>query len=139
MRIFMGTAFLFAAACAFVYALHCLYVIFGYRKGNVAIVTATLTNHSVRRNWYANQRWYDPKWTGYIYTYCVDGREYTLRGSILAGGDRLPRTVRIAYQCSDPSCSFIPVLKGPAQLQSIILCAVCSAMAFSFAANLLIV
>lgn len=138
MRIFMGTAFLFAAACAFVYALRCLHVIFGYRKGNVGLVNATLTNHSLRRAWYANQRWYDPRWTGYIYTYRVGGREYTLKGGIFAGGDRLPRTVRIAYQCSDPSRSFIPMLKGPAQLQTILLCAIGSAVSFSFAATLLI-
>lgn len=138
MRIFMGTVFLFAAAFAFVYALQCLNVIFGYRKGNVGTVQATLTNHSIRRRWYDRQRWYEVKWTGYIYTYYVDGKEYTLKGGIYAGGDRLPRTVKIAYQCSDPSCSFVPVLSGPAQMQTIIFCMVGAAVSLAFASQMLV-
>ena len=139
MRIFMGMALLFVAAFATIYALQCLYVIFGYRQGNVGTVTATLTNHSVRRCWYARQRWYDMKWTGYIYTYRVGGREYTLKGGIYADGARLPRTVQIAYQCSDPSISFVPVLNGPAQMQKIILSMVAAAVSFAFAGQMLIV
>ena len=139
MRIFMGIAFLFTAAAAVIYALQCLYVIFGYRKGNVATATATLTNHSVRRRWYDRQRWYDVKWTGYIYSYTVGGREYNIKGGIYAGGERLPRTVKIAYQCSDPGCSFIPVLKGPAQMPMILVCMVGAAASFAMAGQLLIV
>lgn len=139
MRIVVGMAFLFAAGAAIVYALHCLYVIFGYRKGNVATVTATLTNHSIRRRWYDRQRWYDVKWTGYVYSYRVGGREYNIKGGIYAGGERLPRKVQIAYQCSDPACSFIPVLKGPAQMPMILTCMIAAAASFALAGQLLIV
>jgi hypothetical protein len=137
MRVFMGTALLFTAALATVYALRCLYVIFGYRKGNVATVTATLTNHSIRRNWYARQRWYDLKWTGYIYSYRVGGREYTLKGGVYANGDCLPRRVQIAFQCSDPRCSFIPELRGPAQMRSVVYSMISAAFCFAAAGVML--
>ena len=137
MRIFMGTACLVAAGIALFYALQCLHVIFGYRKGNIGTVTAKLVNHSLRRCWYGRQRWYDVRWTGYIYSYTVGGREYLIKGGVYANGDRLPGTVQIAYQCSDPSCSFIPVLKGPAQMQTIILCMMVSAVSFAFAGQFL--
>ena len=137
MRMMFGFGLLFAAATAVFYALHCLYVIFGYRKGNVGVVTAKLTNHSLRRRWYDRQRWFDVKWTGYIYSYTVGGREYQIKGGIYAGGDRLPGTVKIAYQCSDPNCSFIPMLKGPAQMQTILICMVSAAAAFAAAGQLL--
>ncbi len=138
MHIFFGAAFLFAAALATFYALQCLYVIFGYRQGNVGTVTATLTNHSVRRCWYGNQRWYDMRWTGYIYSYRVGGVEYTIKGSIRANGDRLPGKVRLAYQRSNPDCSFIPVLSGPAQLQSVLVSMVAAAVSFAFGIQLLL-
>ena len=137
MRMMFGFGLLFAAVTAVFYALHCLYVIFGYRKGNVGVVTAKLTNHSLRRRWYDRQRWFDVKWTGYIYSYTVGGREYQIKGGIYAGGDRLPGTVKIAYQCSDPNCSFIPMLKGPAQMQTILICMVSAAAAFAAAGQLL--
>ena len=137
MRIFMGIVFLFTAALSTMYTLWCLYVIFGYRKGNVATVTATLTNYSIRRNWYANQRWYDWKWTGYIYSYRVGGREYSLKGSLYADGDRLPQKVLVAFQRSDPSCCFIPALKAPAQMQGV-LCSVFLAAVFFSAAGFVI-
>jgi NADPH-dependent glutamate synthase beta subunit-like oxidoreductase len=57
---------------------------------------------------------------------------------IYAGGERLPGTVKIAYQCSDPNCSFIPVLKGPAQMQTILICMVGAAAAFAAASRLLV-
>ena len=139
MRMMLGFTFLFAAGAAVVYALHCLYVIFGYRQGNVATVTAKLTNHSIRRRWYDRQRWFDIKWTGYIYSYTVNGKQYQIKGGIYAGGDRLPGTVKIAYQCSDPRCSFIPVLKGSAQMQAIVACMVSAAAAFALAGRLLII
>ncbi len=138
MRILIGSAFLFAAACFTLYALQCLYVIFGYRKGNVGTVTATLTNHSIRRSWYGNQRWYDVRWTGYIYSYRIDGVEYTIKGAIHANGDRLPRRVQLAYQRSDPKCSFIPALSGPVQMQTSIFCMIAAAVSFAFAAQVLV-
>ena len=138
MRTMLGFMLLFAAATAVFYALHCLYVIFGYRQGNVATATAKLTNHSIRRRWYDRKRWYDVNWTGYIYSYTVGGKEYQIKGGIYAGGDSLPGTVKIAYQCSDPNCSFIPVLKGPAQMQAILVCMVSAAAAFALAGRLLI-
>ena len=137
MRMMLGAGLLFAAATAVFYALYCLYVIFGYRQGNVGVATAKLTNHSIRRRWYDRQRWFDVKWTGYIYSYTVGGKEYQIKGGIYADGDRLPGTVKIAYQCSDPNCSFIPVLKGPAQMQTILICMVSAAAAFAAASQLL--
>ncbi len=138
MRTMLGITLLFIAVTAVFYALHCLYVIFGYRQGNVGTVTAQLTNHSIRRRWYDRQRWFDINWTGYIYSYTVGGKQYQIKGGIYAGGERLPRTVKIAYQCSDPNCSFIPKLKGPAQMQTILVCMVSAAAAFAAAGRLLV-
>lgn len=133
MRIIIATMLLIPAALATVHTMRCIYVIFGYRRGNVATVTATLTNHSIRRNWYAKQRWYDIRWTGYIYSYFVGGREYTLKGGVYANGDYLPRKVQIAFQCSDPSCSFIPAFSGPAQMHSIVYCGVSAVVCYAAA------
>ena len=87
MRTMLGFLLLFAAATAVFYALHCLYVIFGYRQGNVATVTAKLTNHSIRRRWYDRQRWFDVKWTGYIYSYTVGGKEYQIKEEVFRKND----------------------------------------------------
>ncbi len=132
MDILFGMALLFAFGWFVFAALRHVYVLLGYRRGNVAVVTATLTNHSLRRRWYDRRRWYEIPWTGYMYTYRVDGRTYTLKGSVYAAGDRLPRTVEVAFQRSDPACCFIPSLHAPAQMQSIAvdLCAAVLSLAF---------
>lgn len=122
MRIVFGGTMLIVAFACVVYALQCLYVMQGYRAGNVCLATAVLTNHSVRRRWYDRQRWYELRWTGYVYTYRVNGQEYVRKGGIYANADRLPGTVRIAYQSSDPANSFIPELCDPEQMRQIALC-----------------
>lgn len=137
MDIVFGMALLFAAGWFVFSALRQVYVLLGYRRGNVAVVTATLTNHSLRRRWYDRRRWFEIPWTGYIYTYRVDGRTYMLKGAIHAAGDRLPSTVQVAFQRSDPSCCFIPTLSAPTQLQNVALYLCAAIVSICFGCRLL--